>query len=99
MGDNMKKIIMVLTTLLVTVSCSSVQAEPLQADVKAFQDNAEDCQHFAGEWDSSLSKSRKKEIEAGVDKYCTQAREQQKQLKKKYRGNKQVEDIIADYDL
>ncbi|MGD8162503.1 hypothetical protein [Pantoea sp. FN0307] len=95
----MKKIIMAVTTLLLTVSCSAVQAESLQADVKAFQDNAEECQHFAGEWDSSLPKSRQKEIEAGADKYCTVARRQQEQLKKKYPGNKQVEELLAEYDL
>ncbi|AUX93730.1 hypothetical protein C2E15_12005 [Mixta gaviniae] len=99
MGDKMKKIIMAVTTLLLTVSCSVVQAESLGADIKAFQDNAEDCQHFAGEWDSSLSKSRQKEIEAGVDKYCTLASKQQEQLKKKYPGNKDVEKILAEYDL
>lgn len=95
----MNKIMMAVTTLLLTVSCSAVRAESLEADIKAFQDNAEDCQHFAGEWDSSLSKSRQKKIEAGVDKYCTVARQQQEQLKKKYQDNKQVEELLAEYDL
>lgn len=95
----MKKNMAILAALLLTVGCSTVQAEATQPDVKAFQDSAEDCQHFAGEWDSSLSKSRQKEIEASVDKYCGDARKQQEQLKKKYQGNKQVEEILAEYDL
>ncbi|MBP2167017.1 PBP1b-binding outer membrane lipoprotein LpoB [Erwinia toletana] len=95
----MKKTITALAVLLLTASCSAAQPEPTQSDVKAFQDNAEDCQHFAGEWDSTLPKSRQKEIEASVDKYCGAARKQQEQLKKKYQGNKQVEEILAEYDL
>ncbi|AGE85973.1 hypothetical protein E7W39_12485 [Cronobacter sakazakii] len=99
MGDNMKKIMMMVVAFLLIEGCTAVQAEPVQPDVKAFQDNADECQHFAGEWDSTLPKSRQKEIEAGVDKYCTAARQQQEQLKKKYKGNHQVEQIIAEYDL
>ncbi|STD08374.1 Uncharacterised protein [Cronobacter sakazakii] len=90
----MKKIMMMVVAFLLIEGCTAVQP-----DVKAFQDNADECQHFAGEWDSTLPKSRQKEIEAGVDKYCTAARQQQEQLKKKYKGNHQVEQIIAEYDL
>ena len=97
--NKMKKIMLAVTALLLTAGCSAVQAESIHADVKAFQDNAEDCEHFAGEWDSSLPESRQKEIEAGIDKYCTAARQQQAQLRKKYPGNKQIEDILAEYDL
>ncbi|ROW59103.1 hypothetical protein C3E80_17815 [Cronobacter malonaticus] len=99
MGDNMKKIMMMVVAFLLIEGCTVVQAESVQADVKAFQDNADECQHFAGEWDSTLSKSRQKEIEAGVDKYCTAARQQQEQIKKKYKGNQEVEKILAEYDL
>lgn len=88
--NKMKKIMLAVTALLLTAGCSAVQAEPIHADVKASQDNAEDCEHFAGEWDSSLPESRQKEIEAGIDKYCTAARQQQAQLRKKYPGNKQI---------
>lgn len=88
--NKMKKIMLAVTALLLTAGCSAVQAEPIHADVKASQDNAEDCEHFAGEWDSSLPENQQKEIEAGIDKNCTAARQQQEQLRKIYPGNKQI---------
>jgi len=84
---------------MLAVSCFAVRAAEVQHDVRAFQANAEECQHFAGEWDNTLPKSRQKEIEAAVDKYCTLAREQQEQLKKRYRGNRQVEELLSQYDF
>lgn len=98
-GDKMKKSMVAGILVLLTVSCTSAQADDMQADIKAFQTNAENCQYLAGEWDSSLPKSRQKEIEVEVDKYCNLARKQQEQLKKKYKTSKQVEEVISQYDL
>lgn len=99
MGDKMKIKFTPLAILLFSAGCSAVQTNALPADVEAFQNNAEDCQHFAGEWDSYWLKSEQEQIEASVDKYCGAARKQQKQLQKKYPGDKQVQEITAEYDL
>ncbi|WP_017347153.1 hypothetical protein [Pantoea sp. A4] len=71
----------------------------MPSDVKSFQAAAEDCQHFSGEWDSELPLNRLREIERAVDKNCGEARKQQNQLKAKYQGNKEIETLIAEYDI
>lgn len=92
----MKKL---MAGFVLAASCFAVRAEDVQQDVRAFQTSAEECQHFAGEWDNTLPKSRQKEIEAAVGKYCTLARKQQEQLKKRYQGNMQVEELLSQYDF
>ncbi|UJR53970.1 hypothetical protein [Dickeya zeae] len=71
----------------------------LPDDVQRFLNNAEECQYLSGEWDSSLPKSRQREIEREVDKYCKPAKKQQKELKHKYNGNQQIEDKLSEYDF
>ncbi|MCU5775827.1 hypothetical protein N5923_17705 [Erwiniaceae bacterium BAC15a-03b] len=95
----MHKTLPALVSLLLTLNCAAAPAKALQPEVKAFQENAENCQHFSGEWDSSISHHRQKEIEAAVDRYCGLALQQQKMLKEKYPGNQQLEKILAEYDL
>lgn len=68
-------------------------------DVTSFIDNADNCSHLSGEWDSSLSKERQKEIEVNLDKYCNLAKEQQKELRKKYKGNKDIENEISSFEF
>lgn len=65
-----------------------------RSDVAAFVKNAELCEHLAGEWDSSLSKRRQKEIERGVLKYCGKAKIQLPILLDKYRNNCEVRKAI-----
>ncbi|MEM0675571.1 MULTISPECIES: hypothetical protein [Dickeya] len=46
----------------------------LPDDVQHFLNNAEECQYLSGEWDSSLPKSRQREIEREANKYCKAAK-------------------------
>ncbi|MCI4002825.1 hypothetical protein [Dickeya dianthicola] len=68
-------------------------------DVQRFLDNAEECKYFSGEWDSTLPKSRQREIERAVDKYCKPAKKQQNELRHKYKGNQQIADKLSEYDF
>lgn len=68
-------------------------------DVQRFLNNAEECQYLSGEWDSSLPKSRQREIEREVDKYCKPAKKQQNALRHKYKGNQQIEDKLSEFDF
>lgn len=94
----MEKVLALSITLFCTASFT-IQAQTMPSDVKSFQAAAEDCQHFAGEWDSALPQNRQREIERAVDKYCGEARKQQNRLKEKYQGNKDIETLIAEYDI
>ncbi|MGM3224868.1 hypothetical protein [Dickeya zeae] len=71
----------------------------LPDDVQRFLDNAEECQYLSGEWDSTLPKSRQREIEREVDKYCKPAKKQQKELRNKYKGNQEIEGKLSEYDF
>ncbi|MCO7263841.1 hypothetical protein [Dickeya zeae] len=71
----------------------------LPDDVQRFLNNAEECQYFSGEWDGTLPKSRQREIEREVDKYCKPAKKQQKELRNKYKGNQEIEGKLSEYDL
>ncbi|WP_081943070.1 hypothetical protein [Dickeya fangzhongdai] len=68
-------------------------------DVQHFLNNAEECQYFSGEWDSALPKSRQRDIERKVDKYCKPAKKQQNELRHKYKGNQQIADKLSEYDF
>ncbi|EJS95137.1 hypothetical protein [Pectobacterium wasabiae] len=96
----MKKLVFAWTTALLLSGCVLAKhADTLPDDVKIFLDNADTCQHFAGEWDSSLSEERQKEIERSVDQYCGTAQKQQSVLQKKYKGNKTIEKKLAAYQF
>ncbi|WP_038904854.1 hypothetical protein [Dickeya zeae] len=71
----------------------------LPDDVQRFLNNAEECQYLSGEWDSSLPKSRQREIEQKANKYCKAAKKQLDELKHKYKGNQQIEDKLSEYDF
>lgn len=66
-------------------------------DVDHFIDVADTCLHFAGEWDSSLSNARRRDIERKINIYCAQAKKQYRALLGKYRDSpeliKQLEDF------
>ncbi|MEI7066007.1 hypothetical protein [Dickeya chrysanthemi] len=71
----------------------------LPDDVQRFLNNAEECQYLSGEWDGTLPKSRQREIERKVDKYCKPAKKQQKELRNKYKGNQAIEEKLSEYDV
>ncbi|WES91211.1 hypothetical protein OHJ28_08240 [Dickeya fangzhongdai] len=71
----------------------------LPDDVQRFLDNADECQYLSGEWDSTLPKSRQREIEREANKYCKAAKKQQNELRHKYKGNRQIADKLSEYDF
>ena len=82
--------------LLVTVQSVSA-AGPLPKDVRTFVENAETCEHMAGEWDGELPKSRQREITRSIKKYCAPAKRQLRILTEKYKGNRQILNTIAQH--
>lgn len=82
--------------LLVTVQSVSA-AGPLPKDVRTFVENAETCEHMAGEWDGELPISRQREITRAVKKYCAPAKRQLRILTEKYKGNRQILNTIAQH--
>lgn len=68
------------------------------SDVNLFVKNANNCEHLAGEWDSTLSKAEKRQIERSVIKYCGAAQKQLKTLKIKYKEAVDVKKILADHE-
>ena len=83
--------------LLVATVQSISAAGPIPKDVRTFVENAETCEHMAGEWDGDLPKSRQREITRAIKKYCAPAKRQLPLLTKKYRGNPQILRVIAEH--
>lgn len=69
--------------------------EKLPQDVARFVENAQMCEHFAGEWDDN-DKARQREIIAAVDDACGQAQRQWKRLSAKYARQPKLQKVIAD---
>jgi len=67
--------------------------EKLPKDVAKFVENAQMCEHFAGEWDVN-DKARQREIIAAVDDACGQAQRQWKRLSAKYAGQPAIKKVI-----
>ena len=67
--------------------------EKLPKDVAKFVENAQMCEHFAGEWDDN-DKARQREIIAAVDDACGQAQRQWKRLSAKYAGQPAIKKVI-----
>ena len=84
--------------LFAAVAAQSVSAAgPLPKDVRIFVNNAETCEHMAGEWDGELPKSRQREITRALKKYCAPAKRQLLLLNEKYRGNPQILKTISEH--
>ncbi|WP_050515657.1 hypothetical protein [Dickeya undicola] len=95
--DNSSRITILFFLLPLQVTLANTDHFP--DDVQRFLNNAEECQYFSGEWDSTLSKSLQRDIERQANKYCKAAKKQQNELKHKYKGNQQIEDRISEYDF
>ena len=67
--------------------------EKLPKDVAQFVDNAQMCEHFAGEWDDN-DKARQREITQAVASSCGQAQRQWKRLRVKYAGQPEIHKVI-----
>ena len=81
--------------LLCCLPLLATAQEKLPKDVAQFVENAQMCEHFAGEWDDN-DKARQREIIAAVDDSCGQAQRQWKRLSAKYAGQPKLEKVIAD---
>ncbi|TNC74412.1 hypothetical protein FHI69_21450 [Janthinobacterium lividum] len=84
--------------LVLLFSCLPMLAgaqEKLPKDVAKFVENAQMCEHFAGEWDDN-DKARQREIIAAVNDACGQAQRQWKRLSAKYAGQPKLQKVIAD---
>lgn len=69
--------------------------EKLPQDVAKFVENAQMCEHFAGEWDDN-DKARQREITQAVASSCGQAQKQWKRLRVKYAGQPKLQQVIAE---
>ena len=87
---------MKITAFVICLAASSVvfAKGSIPRDVQVFIDNADACEHFAGEFDGGLSKQRQKEIERGVVRYCQPAQKRLKRLTEKYKNDPKVTEII-----
>jgi hypothetical protein len=89
------KIVAVVACFVVTTA--ALAKGPIPKDVQAFIENAEACEHLAGEFDGGLSKQRQKEIERGVVRYCKPAQKQLKRLTEKYKNDAKLTEIIRSH--
>ncbi|CNG31105.1 membrane protein [Yersinia pseudotuberculosis] len=96
--DSMKKIIFFIMPFFILLGYSHA-AEKYPADITAYLNVADDCQYFAGEWDSTLPKERQIEIEKKVNVTCSKARSLQEKLSVKYKKRQDLLDVINDYDF
>ena len=67
--------------------------EKLPKDVAKFVENAQMCEHFAGEWDDN-DKARQREITQAVASSCGQAQRQWKRLRVKYAQQPAIHKVI-----
>ncbi len=67
--------------------------EKLPADVAKFVDNADMCEHFAGEWDEN-DKARQREITRAIEQSCGPAQRQLKPLRVKYAQQPAIKKVI-----
>ena len=80
------------------IACSiATAANPVPRDVSRFIVNADTCEHLAGEFDNSLPESEQRRIERDVARYCAAARKQLGTLRKKYRGNADIERVLTEH--
>ncbi|MYN09090.1 hypothetical protein [Pseudoduganella aquatica] len=86
------KTLAVLACFMASGTTQASSATP--KDVQAFIRNANACEHFAGEFDGSLSEKRQREIERSVVKHCQAAQKQLEQLSAKYKNDPRVSEII-----
>lgn len=85
--------VMLALLLSCLYSLASAQ-EKLPKDVAQFVDNADMCEHFAGEWDDN-DKARQRDISRAIDKNCGAAQQQLKRLNVKYAQQPAIKKAIA----
>jgi len=90
-------LICTLLTIHMTTYAESVDAKE-QTDIERFVEDAEVCDHLAGEWDPILSKPDQRTIEKNVEIYCGRAKKQQIMLKKKYKDRSEIMKKLDGYE-
>ena len=81
--------------LLCCLPLLATAQEKLPRDVARFVENAQMCEHFAGEWDDN-DKARQREITQAIEQSCGQAQRQWKRLSAKYARQPTLQKIIAE---
>lgn len=71
----------------------------LPIDINEYINLAENCEHFAGEWDNTLPEENKKMIEKSIAQYCGKAKKDLPELRKKYQNNKDITEILSSYSF
>ena len=84
-----------LFALLLSLPLLAGAKQKLPADVAKFIDNAEMCEHFAGEWDDN-DKARQREITQAIEQSCGAAQRQLKRLRVKYAKEPEIRKVIDD---
>lgn len=90
-------LICTLLSIHMTAHAETVNANE-KTDIERFVENAEACDHLAGEWDPILSKPERRTIEKNVHIYCGRAKKQQIMLKKKYKDSSEITKILDNYE-
>ncbi len=86
---------LVLAFMLACLPMLAGAQEKLPRDVARFVENAEMCQHFAGEWDDN-DKARQREITQAIEQSCGLAQRQWKRLAAKYAAQPKWQKVIAE---
>ena len=82
--------------LLCCLPLLATAQEKLPRDVAQFIEQAQMCEHFAGEWDDH-DKARQREITQAIEQSCGQAQRQWKRLSTKYAGQQAIKKVIDEH--
>ncbi|MGK5027147.1 hypothetical protein [Janthinobacterium sp. RB2R34] len=82
-----------LFTMLLGLPLLAGAQEKLPADVAKYVDNADMCEHFAGE-SGDNDKARQREVNQGIDQSCGPAQKQLKRLRVKYAKQPAIKKVI-----
>ncbi|WP_298400887.1 hypothetical protein [Janthinobacterium sp.] len=82
--------------LLCCLPLLATAQEKLPRDVAQFIEQAQMCEHFAGEWDDN-DKARQREITQAIEQSCGQAQRQWKRLSTKYAGQPAIKKVIDEH--
>ena len=87
---------LVLAVMFACLPLLAGAQEKLPQDVAKFVENAQMCEHFAGEWDDN-DKARQREITQAVEQSCGQAQKQWKRLSVKYGKQPAIKRVIDEH--
>ncbi len=82
--------------ILLLVLAGAAHAADLPADVSAFVEERQQCDHFRGE--EPYDEARRVEIDSALDRYCRGTDARLAKLKTKYRHDAAVCDALAAFE-